>query len=153
MDLKDARPGDAIELPEGVYALAAVTHCRATALEWLTLELAAGEAAEPLKGPATSRPAVPTLALIGDRLYSITATEVETLPAAAELTIEHMIYRLRHHGEARGERSSRDGHADFWVGQYRHYEREGHVLLFMEVHGVVQRLGGEEMDLQLVRVY
>ena len=96
---------------------------------------------------------MPTLALIGDRLYSITATEVETLPAAAELTIEHMIYRLRHHGEARGERSSRDGHADFWVGQYRHYEREGHVLLFMEVHGVVQRLGGEEMDLQLVRVY
>jgi len=96
---------------------------------------------------------VPTLALIGDRLYSITATEVETLPAEAELTVEHMIYRLRHHGEARSERSSRDGHADFSLGQYRHYEREGHVLLFMDVHGAIQRLGGEEMDLRVLRVF
>jgi len=154
MELRDARPGAAIELPQGLYALEALTHCRATALDWRVFELAAEETEPvPLEGPDTIRPAVPILALIGDQLHGVALTEVEALPDDAELTVAHMIYRLRHHGEARGERSGRDGHTDFWLGPYRHYEREGHVLIFMDVHGEIQCLTGKAMDPRLVRVY
>jgi len=156
MELADARPGAAIELPEGLYALAALTHCRATALEWLIFELAADEGTVPegpTQSPAGGCPQCPTLALVAGQLHTATVAEADALPEADELTVNHMIYHLRSHGEARGERSSSDGHTDFWLGQYRHYEREGRVLIFMDVRGRIQRLTGEPMDARLIRVY
>lgn len=161
MDLKDARPGAAVELPQGLYALAAVTHCRATALEWLVFELAADEATAPQGtvpgGPTQSAtggcPRPPTLALVADQLYTATRDEADAWPDAAELTVDDVTYRLRHQGEARGERTARQGHAEFWLGRYRHYECDGRVLIFMDVHGATERLTGEAMDVRLVRVY
>jgi hypothetical protein len=168
MELRQARPGAAVELPQGIYTLDRVTHCRATAIEWLIFELAADDSATPaaplpLEGRsgqdvrmAISRPAVPavpTLALMADRLYAVTVAAADALPSNAELTFEDVPYHLRHRGEARGERAGRTGHADFWLGPYRHYEATDRVLLFMDVHGQVQRLSGNEMDPQLVRLY
>ena len=141
MDLHDARPGDAIELPEGIYTLAALTHCRAAGLAWLVWELAPEQGAPVL------------LALIDDGVYRAKLDAAEALPNEPELTVEHMIYRLREQGEARGERSTHDGEHDFWLGQYRYYDRGDRALIFMDVHGRIQRLAAEPMDAQLVRIY
>jgi len=156
MELRQARPGAAVELPQGVYTLDRVTHCRATALEWLIFELVAEEATVPGSSPPSSAggcPHCPTLALIADRLYEVVVTAAEALPDDAALTVEQQTYRRRHRGEARGERSGRTGHADFWLGQYRHYEGDSRVLIFMDVHGEIQCLTGKAMDLRLVRAY
>jgi len=141
MDLHDARAGDAIELPEGVYSLTALTHCRAAGLEWIVWELAAE------KRP----PAI--LALIGRGVYRAKLAEAEALPAEPELTLDDVTYRFVGQGEARGERAGKDGARDFWLGRYRYYEAGDRTLIFMGIHGRVQRLSAEKMDEQLVRVY
>lgn len=144
MDLARARPGDAIELPEGVYGLAAVTHNRAAALSWTVWELVPDEqtAGDPVM-----------LALIEDQPYRAKISLVETLPLEDEATVDHMIYRLRHQGEARAERSDRDGKRDFWLGRYRLYEREGVPLIYAEAHDQVVRLTCARMDERTVTVF
>ena len=141
MELYDAQVGDAIELPEGIYTLTTVTHCRATGLDWIVWELSP-EQGDPV-----------TLALIDRRAYRGKLRDVEALPTEPQLTVEHMIYSLSQQGEARGERPIKDGEHDFWLGQYRYYERGDRALIFMDVHGRIQRLSAEKMDEQLVRVY
>lgn len=157
MDLTRARPGDAIELPEGVFALASVTHFRATALDWSIWELAPDEQETvpeaTAQSPAGSGPRPVLLALIDTKPYRAQLDETETLPDDAELTINHMIYRLRHRGEARAERASQDGQHDFWIGQYRHYEREGVPLILSDQRGRITRLTGEPMDERVISIF
>lgn len=164
MDLRDARPGDAIELPEGVYSLVAITHCRAAAMDWSVWDLEADAAegavpagdspAPPTPPPVAATPSPTlTLALIDGQPYRAQVTAVEALPDEDEVTVNHMIFRLRHRGEARAERSGTDGQRDFWLGQYRRYDREGKLMIFMEQYDQVTRLLADPMDEHLVAVF
>jgi hypothetical protein len=144
MKLTDARPRDAIELPEGMYTLAAVTHHRAAALDWIVWELIPDE---------HTAGEVVMFALIEGQPYRVKIVVVDALPQEDEVTVDHMIYELRGQGEARAERSDMDGKRDFWIGSYRLYEREGLPLVFAEAHERVIRLTFDRMDEKLVSVF
>ena len=140
MELRNVRPGDAVELPEGIFTISALTHCRAAAVEWMLWQLS-GEGAEGL-----------TLALIDGAPYRVQAVEAQELPAETALTVGEHEYRLKRQGEVRGERSSADSR-EFWLGQYRAYESGDRVLVFMEINGAIEAFSGEKMDPRLVSAF
>jgi hypothetical protein len=148
MDLHRAQAGDAVELPEGMFTLAALTRWRGTALEWSVWELQADDS-----GTAAPATAPPQLAIVGEGAYRVGTTAAPAMPGEETVSVDSVEYRLRQHGEVRGERNTRDGKHTFWLGQYRCYLAEGRVLLFTEVHGDLQRLAGEAMDARLISIY
>lgn len=140
MELRRARPGDAVELPEGIFTISALTHCRAAGMEWMVWQLS-GEDAQEL-----------ALALIDGAPYRVRAEEAQELPAEMALTVGEREYRLKRQGEVRGERSSAQSR-EFWLGQYRAYESGDRVLVFMEINGAIEAFSGEKMDPWLVSVF
>ena len=132
--------GVAVELPEGIFNVIGEWRYRGIALEWWLWELDDGAGRRRL------------LAKVGDGFYTPRFEITDSMPADETVELEGTTYHLRHHGEARAERTEGEDHS-FWLADFRHYAAEGKALIFTEDNDGVHRLAGEELDEKLVRVY
>lgn len=133
-------PGVAVELPEGIFKVTGEWRYGGMALQWWLWELDTDEGQTLL------------LARVGKTYYTPHFDSVEALPAKETLDFEGTPFELRHHGEARAERSAK-GERDFWLAEFQHFAAPGKVLIFTEDKDETHRLLGEELDEKLVQVY